>query len=89
MKKITKDAKLGIFSGQYVANIYKDKIVVVTPYVTWIGDAGRYAEHKDTIRDQSVVSDVLADLADGREADAWRRICNHLADEWMAYSGMT
>jgi hypothetical protein len=88
-KRITKDAVVGIYDNcEYVARIYADKIVVVTPYVKWVGNTGGYAERKDTIRDTKTISDVLADLVDNREDSAWARIGNYLGDEWLAYSGM-
>ena len=72
---ITKDVQVGIYENcEYVARIYKDKIIVVSPYVKWVGNTGGYAEAKEAIRDQKVVDAVLADMADDCEDSAWAKI---------------
>lgn len=85
---ITKDVKVGIYDNcEYVARVYADKIIVVTPYVKWVGNTGSYAEHKDAIRDKKIIDAVLADLSDGCEESAWGRIGNYLQDGWLAQGG--
>jgi hypothetical protein len=81
---ITKDVKVGIYDNcEYVARVYTDKIIVVSPYVKWVGNTGGYAEKKEAIRDQRVVDIVLADLADDAEDSAWAHIGEHLGDGYL------
>ena len=85
---ITKDVTVGIYDNcEYVTRIYADKIIVVTPYVKWIGNTGSYAERKDAIRDQCTIDAVLADLADDCEESAWGKIGNYLQDGWLSQAG--
>jgi len=82
---ITKDVQVGIYDNcEYIARIYKDKIILVTPYVKWVGNSGGYAEKKDAIRDQKVIDAVLLDLKDDCEDSAWSKIGRYMADEFLA-----
>ena len=86
---ITKDVQVGIYERcDYIARVYKDKIIVVTPYVKWVGNTGGYAERKEAIRDQKAIDAVLADLADDCEASAWAKIGRALGDEYLANDGV-
>jgi hypothetical protein len=82
---ITKNVQVGIYENcDYTARIYKDKIIVVSPYVKWVGNTGGYAERKEAIRNQKVIDSVLADLADDCEDSAWAKIGRALDDEYLA-----
>lgn len=79
INKITKDVRVGIYDTcKDVARIYTDKIIVITPYVKWVGNTGGYAERKAAIRDQGVIAAVRADLADACEESAWAKILDYL-----------
>ena len=72
---IRQDVKVGIYDNcEYIARVYVDKIVTVSPYVKWVGNSGGYAEHKEIIRDQATVDAVLVNLQDGAEDRAWQII---------------
>ena len=81
---ITKDISIGIYEGQYIARIYKDKIIIVSPYIKWAGNNGTYAEKKEAIRDPRVVDAILADVAGGRKGSAWAKIGRNLGDVYLA-----
>ena len=83
-KTITKNAQVGIYENcAYVARIYADKIVVITPHVKWVGNTGGYAERKDTIRDANTIARVCAAIyADNFEA-AWAIIGYRLDDKYL------
>lgn len=82
---ITKDVSVGIYDNcEYIARIYSDKIIVVSPYVKWVGNSGGYAERKEAIRDQKVIDAVLADMADDCADSAWSKIGRYLDDEYLA-----
>lgn len=88
MKKvITKDVKVGIYDSEYVARVYKDKIILVVPYVKWAGNTGGYAESKEAIRDQKVVDAVIKKLDEGCEDAAWVIIGNNVGDDWLSMGG--
>lgn len=82
---ITKDVTVGIYDNcEYIARIYSDKIIVVSPYVKWVGNTGGYAESKNAIRDQKVIDSVLQAMADDCEDDAWLAIGMYLQDGYLA-----
>ena len=83
---ITRDVQVGIYESEFEARIYKDKIIVVSPYVKWIGNTGGYAERKEAIRDQEVINAVLADMADDCEDSAWAKIGGALGNDYLAYA---
>jgi len=86
---ITLDTQVGIYDNcEYVARIYKDKIIVVSPYVKWTGNTGGYAESKEAIRDPKVVNAVLADMVDDCEDSAWQKIGQALGNDYLAYQGI-
>ena len=82
---ITKDAKVGIYENCYfVARVYAEKIILVSPYVKWEGNTGGYAARKVAIRDQAVVARVLLDIADDAEDSAWAKIGRAVGDYYLA-----
>ena len=82
---ITKSVQVGIYENcEYIARVYADKIIVVSPYVKWVGNTGGYAERKVAIRDVKVVNAVLADLSDDREDSAWAKIGRYLDDAYLS-----
>lgn len=84
---ITKDVKVGIYENcEYVARVYADKIILVSPYVKWVGNTGGYAESKVAIRDQAVVARVLLDIADDAEDSAWAKIGRAVGDDHLAHA---
>lgn len=86
---INKPVKVGIYDNcEYIARVYPDKIITVSPYVKWVGQSGGYAERKEAIRDQATVDAVLADLRDGAEDSAWQTIGRYLQDGYLAQYGM-
>lgn len=87
MHTITKDVQVGIYDSEYVARIYKDKVIVITPYVKWVGNTGGYAESKESIRDQKTVDRIIKELDDDCEDTAWEVIGNYLQDTYLAASG--
>jgi len=86
--RISLDVQVGIYSVEYVARIYNDKIIVVSPYVKWTGNTGGYAESKETIQDQKVVNAVIADVEDQCEDSAWQKIGQALDDDYLYYRCM-
>jgi len=87
MHTITKDVQVGIYDSEYVARIYKDKVIVTIPYVKWVGNTGGYAESKESIRDQKTVDSITKELDDDCEDTAWEIIGNYLQDTYLAASG--
>lgn len=83
---ITKPVQVGIYDSEYVARIYADKIIVVTPTVRWVGNSGGYHEVKESIRDQKTVDAVIIDMADDCEDSAWAAIGRALQDDYLAYA---
>lgn len=82
---ITCDVSVGIYDNcEYTARVYADKIIVVSPYVKWVGNSGGYAERKEAIRVPTVIAAVLADLADDCEDSAWAKIGRSLGDEYLS-----
>ena len=82
---ITKDAKVGIYENcRYVARVYADKIILVSPYVKWTGNTGGYAEYKVAIRDQAVVARVILDIDDDATDSAWAQIGRAVGDYYLA-----
>ena len=75
---ITRDVCVGLWDSEYVARVYADKIIIVAPYVNWIGNSGSYAEGKLAIRDKRIVDRVLLDLADDAEDSAWRVVTREI-----------
>lgn len=84
MHTITKDVQVGIYDSEYVARIYKDKVIVTIPYVKWVGNTGGYAESKESIRAQKTVDRIIKELADGCEDTAFEIIGNYLQDTYLA-----
>ena len=85
---ITLDTKVGIYENcEYVARVYADKIIVVSPYVKWVGNTGGYAEQKEAIRDPKTVAAVLQDLDDDAESSAWAKIGKSLGNDYLAWQG--
>lgn len=83
---ISKDVQVGIYDSAYVARIYKDKIIVISPYVKWVGNTGGYAESKQSIRDQEIIDLIIKELDDDCEEPAWGIIGRAIGDDWlMAY----
>ena len=81
---ITSDVNVGIYDNcQYIARIYADKIITVSPYVKWIGNSGGYAERTEVIRDKATVDTVLLDMADQCEDSAWATIGRRLDDTYL------
>ena len=84
---ITKNVSVGIYDNcEYVARVYSDKIIVVSPYVKWVGNTGGYAERKEAIRDKKAVAAVLSDLADDAEESAWQSIGRSLKDGYLSHA---
>ena len=85
MKTITFDCQVGIYDNcEYTARVYTDKIIVVCPYIKWIGNSGGYAERKIAIRNLSTVAAVTQDLADDCESSAWGRIGRAIDDGMLS-----
>jgi hypothetical protein len=83
--KITKDVQVGIYENcEYVARVYADKIILVSPYVKWVGNTGGYAESKVALRDPKLVADVRTDLADDAEDSAWGKIGRYVQDGYLS-----
>lgn len=84
---ITLSTSVGIYDRcAYVARIYKDKIIITTPYVKWIGNSGGYAEKKTAIRELDLIKAIETDLANDCEASAWNKIGKAIGDEYLQYS---
>lgn len=81
---ITKDVQVGIYDSEYVARIYNDKIIVVSPYVKWVGNTGGYAESKQSIRDQATVDKIIKELDDDCEDSAWELIGQAIGNDWLS-----
>lgn len=82
---ICKDVSVGIYNNcEYIARAYKDKIIVVSPYVKWVGNTGGYAEAKNAIRDPKIIEAVLQDITDDCEDSAWEKIGAALGDNYLA-----
>lgn len=75
---LTKAAQVGIYDCQFVARIYRTMIVVIHPYVKWVGNSGTYAEYKHTIRDKNVVRNIIESL--DNEDLAWTLIRRAIDD---------
>jgi hypothetical protein len=85
---VTKDVAVGIWdNSEYVARVYADKIIVVSPYVKWVGNNGGYAEKKNAIRDVAEIAKCLVALADDCEDDFWQIIGNYLQDGFLSQAG--
>jgi hypothetical protein len=80
---ITLDVKVGIYDAEYFARVYADKIVLLSPYVKWIGSSGSYAEKKVTIESEKVVQDALDALSKGEENRAWNIIGDYVDDDYL------
>ena len=78
---IDRPANVGIWENQeYLARIYADKIIVISPYVKWANNTGTLDYRKNAIRDQKIVDLILQDLADECEDDAWAKIDHVLSN---------
>jgi len=84
LKTLTKDARVGIYDSEFVARVYSNMIVVISPYVKWVGNTGGYAEYRDTIRDEEIILKVLKSLEDEDEDAAWDYI-HHATDDITRY----
>jgi hypothetical protein len=85
MKTIYANTQVGIYDNcQYIARIYRDKIIVTSPTVRWVGNTGGYHETKEAIRDQAVVDAVAADYADDCIESAWHKIGRVLDNDFLA-----
>lgn len=87
LNTLIKDVKVGIYDAEYTARIYKDKVIVVSPYVKWVGNTGGYAEQKESIRCQKTVDKIIKELNDVCEDTAWEIIGNYLNDTYLSASG--
>lgn len=88
MYTITKDVSVGIWNNEkYVARIYKDKVIVVSPYVRWVNNSGNLDYRKESIRDQKTVDRIIQELNDDCEDTAWGVIGNHLDDTYLSTLG--
>lgn len=82
---ITLDTSVGIYENcEYTARVYAEKIIVVSPYVKWVGNSGGYAEKKEAIRDIDFVKKILADLEDECVDSAWKKIGSKINDDYLA-----
>ena len=82
MQQITKAVQVGIYeNSSYVATVYVNKIILTIPYVKWVGNSGNYAERKVALRDHELITKVIADLADGAEDSAWKKIGRAVQDD--------
>jgi hypothetical protein len=62
---LSKDVQVGIWDNcEMTARIYPDKIIVIEPYVRWIGNSGNLAEAKKSIRNPQTVAEIIANMAD-------------------------
>ena len=87
IQTITKDCQVGIYDNcEYIARVYADKIIVVSPYVKWIGNTGGYAEAKNAIRDAATIKSASAALADDCEDDFWQVVGNYLQDGFLSHA---
>jgi hypothetical protein len=77
------DVKCGIFDTEYTAKIYKDRIVVKTPFIKWTNNSGNLSFSKDTIMNQEIVDKVKAFTDDLEEDKAWSLIGDNLSDEYL------
>jgi hypothetical protein len=81
---IRKDTSVGIYDNcEYIARVYGDKIIVISPYVKWRGNTGVYAESKNAIRTPEVINEVFQDLTDDCEDGAWEKIGLALDDDYL------
>ena len=87
LSTITKNVSVGIWDNEeYVARIYKDKIIVVSPYVRWINNSGNLDYRKESIRDQKTVDRIIKELDDDCEDTAWEIIGNYFDDTYLSAS---
>jgi hypothetical protein len=84
---ISLDVKVGIYDAEYFARVYGDKIVLLSPYVKWIGSSGSYAEKQVTIESEKVVQGVIDALSKGEENHAWNIIGDYVDDEYLFHVG--
>lgn len=79
------DVKVGIWDNcEYVARVYADKIIVVSPYINWSNNSGSLAIKKEAIRNPATVAAVLADLSDDCKDSAWGKIGRAINDDYLA-----
>lgn len=84
---LRKDAKVGIYDNcEYVARLYKDRIVLTIPYVKWEGSTGGYAERKERITDLKTVREATQAAAYRQDERAWSIIGNYIQDAYLAQS---
>lgn len=87
LRELRKGVKVGIYDNcEYIARIYKGKIVVTVPYVKWIGNSGSYAERKERISDIQTVREVQA-CGYGQTERAWGIIGQSLNDPYLSHAG--
>ena len=87
---LRKPAHVDIYDGKYVAyvaRIYADKIVLMTPCVRWDGNSGTYDVAKTVIRELRVIDAVRQDLRDDAEDSAWAAIGRAEQDAYLAMQG--
>jgi hypothetical protein len=72
---IEKEVKVGIWENRnMVARIYDDKVIVIEPYVRWMGNSGVLAEAKKSIRNPKTVARINQEMTDDCEDTAWEII---------------
>ena len=81
---ISKDVSVGIWNNaQYVARIYTDKVIVVSPYVRWRNNSGSLDYKKESIRKQELVDKIIKELQDDCADTAWEIIGMYLSDSYL------
>ena len=70
-----KEVKVGIWENcTMTARVYEDKVIVIEPYVRWMGNSGSLSEAKKSIRNIDTVKRINQELADDCEDTAWEII---------------
>jgi hypothetical protein len=77
------DVKVNIWDTEYVARIYRDKIIVSCPYTKWVNNSGSLASVKESIRDPKIIAAVLREIEDDAETSAWYKIGRSIGNEWL------
>ena len=92
---LTIDVRVDIWDTEYTARIYRDKIVVTSPYTRWVNNSGSLDSTKDIIRDPGVIASIIKthesaiaddeyDLTDNAaDAATWYKIGRAINDEWL------
>lgn len=82
---ITKPVSVGIWDNEeYVARIYRDKIIVETPIVRWVNNSGNLHISKNAIRREACIKAVLRAMEDDCEDDAFDLIGAELCDPYLS-----